>query len=189
MIEVERDRFAHLLAQGAELGPYDEMPLIPAHIDPQITLSRNDRPQPSHLIFERDSLLATMSGRGHLELRTATVHRLDLLPGDYVYVPARTPHRIVPHEPMIQFRYKAHPPGLEATAWYCDSCGAELWRHEFDAGTEIPQAAWWSALESFNADDARRTCDGCGMVAPLVSTDGLRWSAMAEAIAAEAADE
>lgn len=189
MITVDRDRFAHLLAQGAELGPYDELPLIPAHIDPQITLSRNDRPQPSYLIFERDSLLGTMTGRGHLELRTATVQRFDLEPGDYVYVPKRTPHRIVPHEPMIQFRCKAQPAGLEAAVWYCDACGAELWRYEFDADVEIPQAAWWSALESFNADEPRRTCAGCGAVAPVVSTDGLRWTEMADAIAADAADE
>lgn len=188
MIALERDRFAHLLAQGAELGPYDEMPLIPAQIDPQLFLSRNDRLQPFFLICERDTLLATLTGSGRVEFRGPTVQRIDIVPGDHVYVPSRTPHRILPDEPMIQVRYKANPAGLEAVAWYCTSCGGEVWRSEFDTADQIPQAAWWEAVTVFNADHERRACAACGTVAPAVDLEGLRWPEVAAAIGAEADD-
>ena len=53
-----RKRAFNIFQQAREAGPYDEYPVLPAEIDPQLHLSRNDRPQPFFLICERDTVLA-----------------------------------------------------------------------------------------------------------------------------------
>ena len=42
-------------------------------------------------------------------------------------------------------RYKPLHAGLEAVAWFCSSCGAEVHREEFDTEDELPQDAYWRA--------------------------------------------
>ena len=51
-----RQKRQYLTAREApEAGPYDEFPTFPPGIDPQLCLSRNDRPQPFYLICGKDS--------------------------------------------------------------------------------------------------------------------------------------
>lgn len=174
----ERRHLVFLLQEGAKAGPYDERPVVPAKIDPQVTLSRNDRPQPFYLICEEQTVLATMTGRGAVAFHGASVRQLSLVAGDHVFVPARTPHRILPETPMIQLRFKARVPGREAVVWYCPRCDAEVWRHGFDASAVVSQRGWWDGVSQFNADPARRRC-ACGEEHPAVDVDGLHWADLA----------
>lgn len=178
---IERRRFWNLPAEAAALGPYDEQPLIPAKIDPQVYASRNDREQPFYLICEHDTMLAFLAGAGRVAFHDSDVARFRVGPGDFIYVPARTPHRVEPDPELLQLRYKAAEAGLEAVAWYCAECGGEVWRSEFDTAEVLSQQAWWDAAQEFNASDELRTC-ACGTVHPPVDLTGIRWPEVAEAI-------
>ena len=47
-----RKRFFNVLEMQSDLAAYDELPLLLAHIDPQIHGSRNAKTQPFFLICE-----------------------------------------------------------------------------------------------------------------------------------------
>ena len=176
-----KPRFA-AFDEAARRGPYDEYPMLPAGVDPQICLSRNDRPQPFFLICEHDTVLVNMSGEGRVEFPEGPVRYHPVVPGDFVYVPSGTPHRIVPEGECVQLRYKAEHPGLEAVAWYCESCGAELAREVWDTAAEIPQEGYLRACREFNADAARRTCASCGRIHEEVDLSPYGWEAVAAEI-------
>jgi hypothetical protein len=116
------------------------------------------------------------------------VRYFTLEPGDYVYVPAGTPHQIRPRTESVQLRYKARAPGLEGVAWYCPTCGAEVAREEWDTAQELPQDASWRISQAFNADAARRTCARCGTEHPPADLTGIRWPETAAAIRAATAE-
>jgi hypothetical protein len=176
---MDRKRMLNGFKAAAEVGPYDEFPVLVPGIDPQVYLSRNDRPQPFYLICEKDSLLAQMAGTGRLLMKYSSVLWEPMQPGDFVYIPAGTPHRYVPTTESLQTRYKAEPAGLEGVAWFCDACGAELAREEWDTAERFSQDAYWAACQSFNASVDRRTCPGCGAVHPEIDLSGLRWQEIA----------
>lgn len=163
---------------AAAAGPYDEYPVLIAGVDPQLHLSRNDRPQPFHLTCEKDTILVQMSGAARVEMANGAVRYFDLVPGDYAYVPAGTAHRIVPGEPSIMYRYKAEVAGLEAASFHCEDCGQTLLEETWDTAEELPQAAYLRIVESFNTDEALRTCN-CGTVHPVVDLAGYRWKEIA----------
>ena len=50
------ERWQEQFDEAAKRGPYDEFPMFPPGIDPQIHVSRNNRPQPFHLICEHDTV-------------------------------------------------------------------------------------------------------------------------------------
>ena len=77
-----KERFA-AFDEGAKRGPYDEYPMFPAGVDPQIHVSRNDRPQPFHLVCEHDTLLVTMSGEGRVEFAVGPMRYQTLEAGRY----------------------------------------------------------------------------------------------------------
>ena len=81
-----KQRFA-AFDEAKNRGPYDEYPMLPAGIDPQICLSRNDRPQPFFLICEHDTVLVNMSGTGKGEFPDGPGRYHPGEPGDFVYVP------------------------------------------------------------------------------------------------------
>ena len=110
-------------AAAKESGPYDEYPMFPPNTDPQICLSRNDRPQPFFLVCEQDSVLVQMAGEGRVCFPEGPIRFHPLEPGDFVYVPGGTPHRILPETECVQYRFKAEHAGLEGVAWYCEGCG------------------------------------------------------------------
>ncbi len=160
-------------------GPYDEYPMLPPHVDPQLHLSRNDRPQPFHLVCEKDCILVQMSGRARVRFAEGAVRYFHAEPGDFVYVPAGMPHRIEPETASVQYRYKASVPGLEAVAWYCEECGCALDRTTFDTAAVVPQQAYADACVAFNADASRRTCRRCGAVHAVVAFPEARWRRIA----------
>lgn len=173
-----KQRFA-AFDEAKKRGPYDEYPMLPAGIDPQICLSRNDRPQPFYLICEHDTVLVNMSGEGRVEFPDGPVRYQTVEPGDFVYVPSGTPHRIVPDGECVQMRYKAEVPGLEAVAWYCEGCGSEISRDVWDTSVEIPQEGYLRACREFNEDAARRTCPSCNREHPTVDLAPYGWEAVA----------
>jgi 3-hydroxyanthranilate 3,4-dioxygenase len=171
--------------EARKLGPYDERPMLPDEIDVQLHLSRNDRPQPFFLICGKDTLIARMSGRGRVEFKGTDVGAFALEPGDYVYVPAGAPHRLVPEGECVDLRYKAQNAGLEGVAWYCPECEREIHREVWDTSETITQEAYSTACERFNADPKLRACRACGAMHPPLDLFGFNWRAIAEEIRAD----
>jgi hypothetical protein len=146
-----KNRFEIFVA-ARDRGPYDEFPMLEGGIDPQLHLSRNAIPQPFFLICEQDSMIAQLAGDARVEFRGSSVVYFDMELGDYVYVPAGTPHRIVPKSPSIHVRYKAADPGLEAVAWYDGDSSNEVARVTWDCALEIPQEAYLRACAARGID-------------------------------------
>ncbi|MGY9002259.1 MAG: hypothetical protein ACKVIF_03630 [Rhodospirillales bacterium] len=169
--------------EALKRGPYDEYPMLPAGVDPQICLSRNDRQQPFFLICEYDTVLVNMSGEGRVEYPDGPVRYHPVVPGDFVYIPSGTPHRFLPDLECIQLRYKAEHPGLEAITWYCDGCGDEIARDVWDTAIELPQAGYLRGCRNFNANSDRRTCSNCGYVHSKIDLEPYSWETIALEIA------
>ena len=163
-------------------GNYDEFPMLELGIDPQVHLSRNTVPQPFFLICEQDTVLAQLSGEARVEFRNSPVNFFHLVLGDYVYVPAGTPHRIVPHEPGLHLRYKARVAGLEGVAWYCETCNTERRRIEWDAQALLPQEGYADACRSYAASIQGTPCAKCAEPAPALDLGDTRWDALAAAL-------
>jgi hypothetical protein len=113
---VERKRFLNAYPAAEDAHSYDERPLLLEHIDPQLFLSRNSVPQPFFLVCEKDTVLTALSGEAIVEFRECSLLHHRLVAGDFVYVPAGTPHRIVPSKPGLHLRYKARVAELEGVA-------------------------------------------------------------------------
>ena len=175
-------------SDAAGCGNYDERPILPEYVDLQLTLSRNDRPQPFHLICEHDSVLAVMAGEGTVEFKDTSVLHHRYSAGDYIYVPAGTPHRIVPESESIQYRYKLPESELEGVAWYCDECGEEVHRDVWELAKELPQEGYQRACDEFNADERLRKCTRCEVIHPRIDTQGTRWAEVASASRASRMD-
>ena len=170
-------------------GQYDECPMLELGIDPQLHLSRNSAAQPFFLICGDDTVVAQMSGTARIEFRDSPVNYFDMALADYVYVPAGTPHRIVPKSESIHLRYKASQPGLEAVAWYSDKTHEEISRVTWNCADELPQEAYLRACRAFNADKKMRTCATTGAVLPEIDLGRFRWADLAaEVKEAEAAE-
>lgn len=187
MVEIQRGRIHFLFNPELDVADYDDLPLLPADIDPQMHLSLNSHPQPFWLACEKDVVLANLAGRAEIQFRDPHISQYPVEEGDYVYVPARTPHRILPEGGALQMRYKAAAPGLEAAIWYCEGCGAEVWRHEFDTAGTPSQRGWQEAVDTFNGDVSLRSCGACDAEHPPADVTGTRWSDVADALDREAA--
>ncbi len=168
-------------AAAPAAGNYGEMPVLAPDIDPQLFLSRNDRPQPFWLICQKDSVLVQMSGRGRLEFVAGPARYYTMQVGDFAYVPGGLAHRYVPDAPSVQYRYKARKSGLESIAWYC-ACGAEVARHTFDTAKTLPQEGYDAGCAWFNADAGNRLCPACGAAHASADTEGTRWPELAAGI-------
>jgi 3-hydroxyanthranilate 3,4-dioxygenase len=171
---------------AAKAGNYDERPMLPDALDLQIHLSKNDRPQPFYLICQHDTVLMAMSGAGRVEYKDASVNRHTYEVGDHLYVPAGVPHLIVPSEESILYRYKLPESEVEGLAWFCDGCGAELYREAFDLTAELAQEAYDRICRGFNADAQRRTCKSCGAVHGEIDLAPYRWVEVAKELKQEA---
>jgi len=166
-------------------GPYDERPMLPDDVHVQMCLSRNDRPQPFHLICEKDTLLALLRGEGQVEFKSTSVSSFALEFGDHVYVPAGVPHRIVPSGECVVLRYTAQQPGLEGAAWYCEHCGAELWRSVWDTAVTLSQEGYTAACEQFNRSNDLRHCASCSSDRTAIDLTPYRWREIAAEIRSE----
>jgi hypothetical protein len=161
--------------EAQKLGAYAEMPMLPEETQLQVRLSRNDRAQPFYALFAKDTLLLLMSGAGSIEFRGAPIRAFGLEPGDCVYVPAGTAHRLVHAEESVVLRYVPQSPLVEGIAWYCETCARELHREVWSTGERLSQEAYVEASTRFNADARRRTCAGCAAIHPPVELGGFGW--------------
>jgi hypothetical protein len=131
-------------------------------------------------------VLAQMSGVAVMYLKDSPVNRFTMTTGDMVYVPAGTPHRIVPAEDSVQLRYKARSAGLEGVTWYCPGCDRELHRAEWDTAVTVSQRAYHDACAAFNDDDTLRQCAGCGAQHPRIDLSPFAtWLTVGEQLSAE----
>lgn len=182
LIRIRRKNNLNLFKEARKLESFDEFPLLRPEVDPQLHASRNSVDQPFFLTCEKDVVVAQASGAAQVEFASGPVRYFDLVPGDFVYVPAGTGHRVKTIAPGIQVRYKAREPGQETVSWQCGKCGSALHRQSFDATREPAQIGYQAATEAFNADAAKRTCESCGEQHPPLDLSPFRWVAVAEAL-------
>lgn len=166
--------------ESKKRGFFDEYPMLTDDVDPQLHMSCGLGAQPFWLVCEKDSMVALMSGRATIEFKDSPVLYEDMGLGDFVYIPAGTPTRMTNHEETIHYRYKALDAGLEAVAWYCDSCGAALYRETWDTADEVPQKAYLRITEAFNDSEDMRTCKSCGQIHDEVDISDNNWHKISE---------
>jgi len=173
-----RARSTHPFKAAAGLGNYEDAAILPGETDPQVYLSRNWLPQPFHLISAKDTVLSQLSGSARVHLRDSSVNRFRMELGDHVYVPAGTPHQIVPIEEGVMIRFMPLDAGRQGAAWYCGECGTELHRYEWEHDNEEPaNGLYVAACARFTADLAARTCDKCAAVHPEIDLAAYGWPA------------
>ena len=176
-----KNRF-NILREAGKLGSFDEFPMLRPEVDPQLHLSHNSVDQPFYLVCGKDCVIAQFSGTSRVLFHASNVRHFDLVAGDYVYVPAGIPHRILTHSSGNVIRYKAREPGIEAAVWYCESCDSELDRKVWNSSDTVAQIGYQQACERYNADPARRTCGGCGKVHAVVDLTQFRWLEVANGL-------
>jgi len=159
-----------------ELTEYEDAAVLPEDTDPQLYLSRNRQPQPFHLICSGDNVLSQLSGAAQVHLRDSSVNRFRMDVGDHVYIPAGTPHRIVPIAEGVTLRFQPLEAGLQGASWYCGECDSELRRYEWEHDNDTPALEYYmAACARFSADEAARTCGKCGSVAAPLDLASFGW--------------
>ena len=87
--------------------------------------------------------------------------------GEAMLVRAGTPH--CPIRPAatwgVVVERKRRSDELDALAWFCEGCGAELYRETFPCA-DIERALA-PIISRFNASESLRTCRKCGQVLPV----------------------
>ena len=182
-VRTRRKNAFNLYREAESMASFDEFPMLRPEVDPQIHLSRNEVSQPFHLLCEKDTVIAQLSGRSRLEFTNGPVRYFDLEPGDFAYVPGGAIHRLTTVSSGTMLRYKARQPGTEKVLWFCDNCGKEVAHHEWNA-TEIPvQRGYLTACNAYNTDQNRRRCSACGTVHAPLDLSPFRWDAIIEKLA------
>ena len=78
-----------------EVGNYEDVPVRPADVDPQLYMSRNAVAQPFFLICGKDTVVVHMSGTADMYLKESSVRRFHMTVGDHVQRARRnTPPRV-----------------------------------------------------------------------------------------------
>lgn len=183
-LKIRRKNNFNILREARKLGSFDDFPLLRPEVDPQLHVSVNSVDQPFFLTGKKDMVLSQMSGRSRIVFAGGPVRYFDLVPGEFVYIPAGMPHRVLTAEDGIQVRYKAREPGTETVAWKCANCGSEVHSVSFDASSAPAQIGYQSACEAFNSDPALRKCHNCGTEADPVNLGTFRWPRVVEALLA-----
>ena len=158
---MNRRRMLH--AFNTEVGEYEDAAALPAETDPQLYLSRNRQPQPFHLICSRDNVLSQLSGAVRVHLKDSSVNWFAMDVGDHVYIPAGTPHRIVPSAEGVTLRFQPLEAGLQGAAWYCDGSVSTATCMWFLAAARIragPPMSIFSMQSSAGAPDATVASNG-----------------------------
>ena len=180
-----RKRTFTVFRESLHSRDYDERPMLPDDIDIQVHLSRNRLQQPFFLMYDKDTLLAQISGTGRIEFKGVNVAWFRCGPGDYIYLPAGVPHRYRPEAESVQLRYRPMNVGHEGVAWFCVGCDTELHREEWDCGESNSQEMYFSSCTRFNDEDSLRRCHGCGATHPPIDTAPYQWSELAREMRTE----
>jgi hypothetical protein len=168
-----------VLASGALLGSYADLPLLPAGANPRPYLSRNRVTQPLFVAAATSAVLVHLRGEARLELRGSPRRLLRLRAGDHVLLPAEVPYRLLPDGECLQVTYRAEPRGREWLLQYCAYCDTRLYPQAVDPAEGPPQRAYWAALQAFNTTTDLRHCEYCGAVHQPLSLADLRWNEIA----------
>jgi hypothetical protein len=180
-----RKRMFFTFKEALARGSYDDYPMLPPEIDPQLHLSRNDRTQPFWAVCGKDTMIVQMAGTGRVAFRDASVNYFESDVGDFIYVPAGTAHRIYPDGESVTYRYRARMPGAESMVWYCDACDAELHRSDYDGDSVLLQQAYADGCDAYNASASARTCTACGHVHSPIDLAGFTWREIVLELAAD----
>lgn len=173
---MDRRRMLHAFKAANEVGNYEDAPVLPEDIDPQMHLSNNSVDQPFYLICEKDTVVGQMSGTARVKLLMSSVNEFAMEPGDMVYVPAGTPHRIESLTSSVQIRYKVRDSKREAAIWTCAHCGVQIARRDWLLA-DPPSAAYSVACQWFNEHHAGSACPGCSEDIPSIDLQTFSWSA------------
>jgi mannose-6-phosphate isomerase-like protein (cupin superfamily) len=169
-----RRRVIPAFKAAVDLVNYEDAQMIPEDVDPQVELSRNVLPQPFHLVIDEDTVLAVMSGEVAVHLKNSTVLSFKGLPGDHVYVPAGTPHRIVPSAESVVMRYTSNEPVRRGAAFFCSACGEEAYRWEWIHSTEVVARDVYKEV-AIRFNDGSRRCESCQHELEPVAVAALGW--------------
>ncbi|MFD1538968.1 hypothetical protein [Nonomuraea guangzhouensis] len=173
---MNRRRMLHAFKAAKEVGAYTDAAVLQEAVDPQLYLSRNLLPQPFHLVCAKDTVITQLSGGARIALRDSSVNTFQMSVGDIAYIPAGTPHQIIPTDEGVCLRYMPLDAGLVGTAWYCPGCGIELERYEWEHVNDLPAAGFYAqACARFNADLQARTCGTCGTIHPAIDLAAYDW--------------
>jgi 3-hydroxyanthranilate 3,4-dioxygenase len=178
---MERTRETNVFAAGAEARACDEWPLVPAGVEPQVDISRSSVPEPFFNVFDHDTVIVAMVGYGQVDFHGANVLWEPLQPGDFVYVPAGIPARIVPAGELLTLRLTADARAAQGCAWFCEQCGDELFSFTWDAAAVTSQEGFLAATAAYQGEAARRECQRCSTRAPDLDLAGFRWGELAAA--------
>lgn len=92
--------------------------------------------------------------------------------GSLFLLPANTPHCPVRFADTVGVVLEVPrvDGATDTMRWYCKGCGGIVWEKQFictDLGTQVK-----AVVEEFSADDEKRKCKGCGLVAPVRYAEG-----------------
>lgn len=174
---LERKRVIHAFKTGATIGNYEDVQLTPEDVDPQVELARNTVTQPFYLIIDEDTILAQMSGSARIRMKDSPANYFNTVVGDHVYVPAGTPHRIEPLEESVMVRYTSNSPVRRGAAFFCETCGSEMYRLEWEHNGATPGAQVYAeAVRRFNTEESARVCETCGASTNPIDLVALGWA-------------
>jgi len=71
----------HTFKAAHEVGNYEDVPVLPAEVDPQLYMSRNAVAQPFYLICGKDTVVVQMSGTADMYLKESSVCRFQRTSG------------------------------------------------------------------------------------------------------------
>lgn len=173
---MNRRRMLHAFKTAKEVGNYTDAAVLQEAVDPQLYLSRNWLPQPFHFVCAKDTVVTQLSGAASIGLRDSSVNTFRMTVGDIAYIPAGTPHQILPVEEGVFLRYMPLHAGLVGAVWYCPGCEVEVHREEWEHDNDLPPAEFYAkACTRFNEDPQARTCGKCGAVHLAVDLAAYGW--------------
>jgi 3-hydroxyanthranilate 3,4-dioxygenase len=147
-------------------------PLTSTHTNPQIVGGPNARTD--YHINETPEWFYQHKGAMVLKVvePPGTFRDIVIREGDMFLLPPNTPHNPVRFANTVGLVLEQRRPegSVDRMRWYCRGCGEVVHEAAFhctDLGTQIK-----SAVEAFKADEAARTCKGCGVVAGWKPEDG-----------------
>jgi hypothetical protein len=176
---MQRSREFNVLAVGLEARSCDEWPLVPDGVEPQVDISRNTVPEPFFHVFDHDTVIVGMAGSGRVDLHDTNVLWEPIQPGDFVYIPAGAPSRIVPDDALLTIRFTGDARARQTCAWFCEQCGVEQYRFTWDATTARPQNGFIAATGAYAQERAGVGCDRCGAAMPALDLSSFRWAELA----------
>jgi hypothetical protein len=178
MRDVPRSRVQDLYGLADRVHSYDEWPLVPEEVDPQVSISHNDVRQPFFLILDHDTCVAQLKGTARIEFSEGPIRQLPLEPADWVYVPAGIGHRIKPYTPSLQLRFSAREAHIERAVFKCDCCQSDLSSTTWNSGSTLRQEGFLAAAlraERF----VQHPCPHCG-ASVTRDESSYRWREVAE---------